>query len=220
MKNKLIVALDVNSFEKAKKLIDKLSPYVNVFKVGSELFVSSGLKIIKYLNKKRKKIFLDLKFYDIPNTVEKAVLTCAKNNIFILTVHATGGFDMLKKASRALKKMKKKPLLLGVTVLTSKKTANTAREVLNLAKLAKKSGLNGIICSPKETKQIKKSLGKKFLVVNPGIRPSWSKKDDQKRITTPKEALENGADFIVVGRPIVKAKNSIKATKMILSEMK
>jgi len=220
MKSKLIIALDVNSFEKAKKLIDKLSPHVNIFKVGSELFVSSGIKIIKYLNKKKKKIFLDLKFYDIPNTVEKAVLAAAKNNIFMLTVHATGGFDMLKKASASLRKRKKRPLLLGVTVLTSKKTSNTTREVLKLAKLAKKSGLNGIICSPKETKQIKKSLGKKFLVINPGIRPFWAKKDDQKRITTPKEALQNGADFIVVGRPITKAKNSITATKKILAEIK
>ena len=220
MKNKLIVALDVNSFGKAKKLIDKLSPYINVFKVGSELFVSSGQKIIKYLRKKRKKVFLDLKFYDIPNTVEKAVLAASKKGIFMLTVHASGGFEMLKKATSLNKSNKKRPLLISVTVLTSKNVKNTKTKVLKLAKLAKKAGLDGIVSSPRETKSVKKALGRKFLVINPGVRPSWAKKDDQKRITTPKEAVANGADFIVVGRPITKAKNPIIAIKKILMEIK
>jgi len=216
VKNKLIVALDVDSFEKAKRLIDKLSPHVNIFKVGSELYVSSGQKIIKYLKQKRKKIFLDLKFYDIPNTVEKAVLAASKKDIFMLTLHTSGGFEMLKAA----RKNKKGSLLIGVTVLTSKSGKNAKTEVLKLARLAKKVGLNGIVSSPKETKKVKKALGKKFLVINPGVRPIWAKKDDQKRITTPKEAVANGADFIVVGRPITKAKNPVTATKKILAEIK
>lgn len=214
MKNKLIIALDVNSFDKAKKLVDKLSPYVNIFKVGNELFTSCGPEIINYINKKRKKAFLDLKFFDIPNTVEKATLAAARHKIFMLTLHITGGFDMLKKAKNALKG-KKRPLLIGVTVLTSKKGKNTAKEVIKLARIAKKAKLDGVVCSAKETKRVKKACGKKFIVVNPGIRPSWAKVDDQKRVTTPEQAIKDGVDFIVIGRPITKTKNPVSAIKKI-----
>ena len=231
--NKLIVALDVNSFAKAKKLVDRLSPCINIFKVGSELFTCCGPQILRYITKKRKKIFLDLKFFDIPNTVEKACLAAARHNVFMLTLHASGGYEMLKKAVNAFKGNKKKPLLIGVTVLTSMKTKNAAKDVIKLAGIAKKAGLDGVISSPKETKQIKKAYGKKIIVVNPGIRPVWTKKDlsagtkhdkylvkadDQKRTTTPKEAIQNGADFIVVGRPIVKAKDPVLAARKILKD--
>ncbi|MBL7155881.1 MAG: orotidine-5'-phosphate decarboxylase [Candidatus Omnitrophica bacterium] len=218
MNNKLIVALDVDSFDKAKKLINKLSPYVNIFKVGSELFVSAGPGIIEYINKKRKKVFLDLKFFDIPNTVAKATLAAARHNVFMLTLHVSGGSDMLKKAKKALKDKNKMPLLLGVTVLTSKEV-KSRREIIKLAHLAKKESLDGIVCSARETTSVKKACGKNFIVVNPGIRPSWAKEDDQKRITTPKEAVENGADFIVIGRPITEAKNPALAAKRILKEL-
>ena len=220
MQNKLIVALDVNSFDKAKELIDKLSPYVNIFKVGSELFTSCGPQIINYINKKGKKAFLDLKFFDIPNTVQKATLAAAKHRVFMTTLHITGGFDMLKKAANALKGKKKRPLLVGVTVLTSKAGKNIAKEVTKLALIAKKAGLDGIVCSAKETKRVKKVCGKKFIVVNPGIRPLWAARGDQKRITTPEKAIENGADFIVIGRPITKAKNPVSAAKKILKGLK
>ena len=216
MKNKLIVALDVNSFGKAKKLIDKLSPHIRTFKVGSELFTSAGPKIINYINKKRKKVFLDLKFYDIPNTVKKAVLVAAKHKVFMLTLHATGGSDMLKEAVKALRSRKRKPILVGVTVLTSKADKNAKREVMKLARVAKSAGLDGIVCSAKETKRVKKALGRKFIAVNPGIRPKWAEKDDQKRVTTPKQAVKNGADFIVIGRPITQAKNPATAARKIL----
>ena len=220
MKNKIIVALDVGTFEKAKKLIDKLSPYADIFKVGSELFVSTGPKIIDYINKKRKKVFLDLKFYDIPNTVAKTLFVAAEKNIFMTTLHASGGYDMLKKASLSVRGAKKKPILLGVTVLTSKKIANAEKEVMKLATLSKRAGLSGIVCSPRETKKVKKLLGKNFIVVNPGIRPLWAAKNDQVRITTPREAIKNGADFIVIGRPITKAKDPIVAIKKIIEELK
>lgn len=219
MKNKLIVALDINSFKKAKTLVDKLAPYVNIFKVGSELFTSCGPRIINYINKRRKKAFLDLKFFDIPNTVEKAVLAATKHNVFMLTLHTTGGLDMLKKVAGSLKNKKKKPLLIGVTILTSKSDKKAAKKVVKLAKIAKIAGLNGIVCSAKETKKVKKTFGKEFLVINPGIRPSWARKDDQKRVTTPSEAIKNGADFIVVGRPITRAKNPASAAKKITSEV-
>lgn len=233
MKNKLIVALDVSSFEKAKKLIDGLSPYVNIFKVGSELFTACGPKVIKYLRKKRKKIFLDLKFHDIPTTVGKAVLAAAGHNVFMLTLHAAGGADMLKKAKGMLKGKKRKPMLLGVTVLTSKSPEDAGKKTLRLAKSAKKAGIDGVVCSAKETRYVKNACGKTFIVVNPGIRPLWARKDlssvakhskylakedDQKRVATPAEAIENGADFIVVGRPITKAGNPALAAKRILKE--
>lgn len=217
--NRLIVALDVDSFEKAKDLIDQLSPYVNIFKVGSELFAAEGLKIIEYLDKKKKKVFLDLKFYDIPNTVEKAVAAAARHKVFMLTVHASGGEDMLRQAKKACAGMKKKPLIIGVTVLTSKDEKNAKTKVLELAKLCKKIGLSGIVCSPQETWLVKKVCGKSFIVVNPGIRPAWAAKDDQKRITTPGEAIQNGADFIVVGRPITKAEDPAEAAKKVLEEL-
>lgn len=220
MKNKIIVALDVDTFEKAKKLVDRLSSYADIFKVGSELFVSTGPRIIEYINRKRKKVFLDLKFYDIPNTVANALLAATRKNIFMTTLHASGGYDMLKKASLSVRNIKKKPILLGVTVLTSKKLLSQDKEVAKLAALSKKAGLNGIVCSPKETKKIKKLLGKNFIVVNPGIRPLWARKNDQARITTPKEAIENGADFIVIGRPITKAKDPVRAIKKIIEELK
>ena len=219
MKNKLIIALDVNSFEKAKKLVDKLAPYVSIFKVGNELFTSCGPKIINYINKKRKKTFLDLKFFDIPNTVKKAVLAATKHNVFMLTLHTTGGPDMLKKVVGSLKS-KKKPLLIGVTILTSKNDKKAPKKVVKLARVAKVAGLSGIVCSAKETKKVKKVFGKRFLVINPGIRPSWAGKDDQKRVTTPSEAIRNGADFIVIGRPITQAKNVTLAAKRILKELR
>lgn len=220
MRNKLIVALDVNSFDKAKKLIDKLSPYINIFKVGSELFTSCGPQIINYINKKGKKAFLDLKFFDIPNTVQKATLAAAEHRVFMTTLHITGGFDMLKKAANALKGKKKRPLLVGVTVLTSKAGKNIAKEVTKLALIAKKAGLDGIVCSAKETRRVKKACGKKFIAVNPGIRPLWAARGDQKRITTPEKAIENGADFIVIGRPITKARDPVSAAKKILEGLK
>ena len=220
MKNKLIVALDVNSFEKAKKLIDKLSPYVNVFKVGNELFTTCGPKIVNYINNKKKKVFLDLKLFDIPNTVKGATLAAAQHGAFMLTLHAIGGADMMKEAREVLKGRKRKPLLLGVTVLTSAAGKGATKWVGKLAMAAKKSGLNGIVCSAKETKAIKKACGKNFLVINPGIRPAWAAKNDQKRVATPAEAVKSGANFIVVGRPITQAKNVITAAKRILRELK
>lgn len=220
MKNKLIVALDVDSFDKAKKLIDKLSPHVGIFKVGSELFVSSGPKVIDYINKKRKKVFLDLKFFDIPNTVKRAVLSAAKHNVFMLTLHIYGGSEMLKEAASVLKGKKRRPFLIGVSVLTSTAGKNAGKEVIKLAKIAKAAGLDGVVCSAKETKQVKKACGKKLVVINPGIRPIWAARGDQKRVTTPKVAIENGADFIVVGRPITQARNPIMAARKIIEEIK
>ncbi len=217
MKDKLIVALDVDSLNKAKKLINELSAEVNIFKVGSELFTACGPEITRYLRKKKKKIFLDLKFHDIPNTVKRAVLAASRMNVFMLNAHASGGLDMMKEAKKAARGKTK---IIAVTVLTSKKDKNAGQNVLRLAKLAKKAGLDGVVSSPRETKAIKKALGKNFIVVNPGIRPVWAARGDQIRISTPKEAIKSGADFIVVGRPITKAKNPLLSARKILEEIK
>lgn len=220
MKTKLVVALDVDTFEKAKKLVDELAGHVSVFKVGPALFTGCGTKIIEHINEIKEKIFLDFKFLDIPNTVKKATLQAAQHKVFMLTLHTTGGLHMLREAVGAVKDIKNRPLLIGVTVLTSMETENTTGEVLKLAKVAHKAGLDGIVCSAKETKHVKEVFRDELLIVNPGIRPEWAAQDDQKRVATPKEAAINGADFIVVGRPITEAKNPAKAAEKILKELK
>ena len=217
MKNKLIIALDVNTYGRAVKLIDKLSEHVGMFKVGSELFTACGPKIIRYLKKKKKKVFLDLKFHDIPNTVGGAVLAASGLGADMLTIHASGGAAMLESAARAARGAKRKPLLVAVTALTSLRASK--REVLSLAKLAKVSGIDGCVSSPKETKMIKKSCGRKFVVINPGVRPAWAAQDDQKRIATPLDAVRDGADYIVVGRPVTRAQDPASAALKILGEI-
>ncbi|MCQ9207066.1 MAG: orotidine-5'-phosphate decarboxylase [Omnitrophica bacterium] len=219
MDNRLIVALDVSTFEKAEKLVDELAGHVNIFKVGPELFTGCGPKIIEHINEKKKKVFLDFKFLDISNTVKKATLQAAQHKVFMLTLHTTGGLHMLREAVGAVKDIKNRPLLVGVTVLTSDETENTTEEVLKLAKVAHKAGLDGIVCSAKETKHVKEVFGDELLIVNPGIRPEWAAQNDQKRIAIPEEAIANGADFIVVGRPIIEAKNPAKAAEKILKEL-
>lgn len=220
VKTKLIVALDGNSFDKEISLVDTLSPHVEIFKVGSALFTSCGPKIIQYINEKSRKVFLDFKFLDIPNTVKKATLSAAEHNVFMLTLHITGGLHMLKEAVLAVKGRKNRPLLVGVTVLTSTEVENTREEVLKLAKIAEKAGLDGIVCSAKETRHVKETFESGLLIVNPGIRPRWAEAHDQKRVATPKEAVENGADFIVVGRPITEVADPASAAKKILMELK
>jgi orotidine-5'-phosphate decarboxylase len=206
IKDKLVVALDVETVDEARKFIDKLYPAVKMFKVGSQLFTSCGPEIVELITKKGAEVFLDLKFHDIPNTVKKAVESAAKLKVFMLTVHLSGGKEMLQAAAD----VPNRPKIVGVTVLTSQREDNTSSRVLELARLAKNSGLDGVVCSVAETAMIKKELGRDFLVVNPGIRPKDSSANDQKRVATPKEAIDAGADFIVMGRPILEAKDPLK----------
>ena len=205
-KDKLIVALDVDTLGEAKKFVDKLYPAVKMFKVGSQLFTACGPEAVKMVTQKGAKVFLDLKSHDIPNTVKKAVEAAAKLQVFMLTVHLSGGKAMLQAAVSVVNR----PKIVGVTVLTSQSEDNTSNRVLELANLAKEAGLDGVVCSVSETRMIKKALGKDFLVVNPGIRPKDSSVNDQKRVATPKEAIDAGADFIVMGRPILEAQDPIK----------
>ncbi|MFH1846093.1 MAG: orotidine-5'-phosphate decarboxylase [Candidatus Omnitrophota bacterium] len=230
MKKKLIVALDVNDLKKAEELIDILSPVIDIFKIGIAPFTAFGNKVTERIEKKRKKIFLDLKVHDIPNTVQSAARNAADKNVFMMNFHCLGGMKMLEAAVKGARQgvSENPPLLLGVTILTSMKqedmnaigiSGQVREKVIELALLAKKAGLDGVVASPLEVKEIKEKAGKEFIVVTPGIRPEWAVKGDQKRILTPRQAIQQGADYIVVGRPILEAKDPAKAAALIIEEM-
>lgn len=228
-KEKLIIALDFNSMNEATKLIDELGEEAIFYKVGLELFLYTKGEIIEYLASKNKKVFLDLKFHDIPNTTAMASLFAAKQNIFMFNVHTSGGKRMMEKTVEEIKKINKNNLIIGVTVLTSLSendiknmfSSNLALKDLavNWAKLGKEAGLDGVVCSPKEANIIKKECGENFITVCPGVRPKWADINDQERTMTPKEAIENGCDYIVVGRPITRSDDRVKACKMIIEEI-
>src|SRR3989338_1374796 len=229
MKDKIIIALDVNTLKEEERLLDILSAEVQVFKIGMELFYSCGVKAIELVRKYDKDIFLDIKFHDIPNTVYGASKAAARFGVFMFNVHAIGGLDMMKKAVEGAEEESEKlgmarPKILGVTVLTSLDKAALNRigidktpveEVLNLAGLVKEAGLDGVVASPEEIIAIRKNTGKDFLIVTPGVRPEGIEAGDQKRVATPKEAFQRGADYIVIGRPVTKAKDPVKAIEAI-----
>lgn len=232
-KKQLIVAIDVPSRLEAAEVFKKLKGHVELIKIGLELYTREGREIVERAAGEGFKVFLDLKFHDIPNTVAKAVEQAARLNIFMINLHALGGVEMMRKAKESLLKTTdplKRPLLIGVTVLTShdEKTfskdlavsGTIADSVLRLAGLVKEAGLDGVVASPLEIKIIKSKFGKDFKVVTPGVRPAWASAGDQKRVMTPGEAIREGADFIVVGRPILEAKDSAEAVQKIYEEMK
>jgi orotidine-5'-phosphate decarboxylase len=224
---RLIVALDVERIEKAENLVDSLIPYVKFFKVGSFLFTSEGPKVLDMVVKKRGKVFLDLKYCDIPNVVSNSVRMAQRHGVFSLTLSILGGRKMLEAAVS----IHPRPLLWGVTILTSidspdMKELGISREigdeVVALAKMAESAGLEGVVASPLEIEFIRKATRKDFIIVTPGIRPlaqGKSSADDQKRVMTPGEALRKGADYIVVGRPITEAPDPVRAVKAILQDM-
>jgi orotidine-5'-phosphate decarboxylase len=239
-KDKLIVALDVTSFQEAIDLVENLDDAVDIYKVGSQLFTACGPVIIRHLIALNKKVFLDLKYHDIPNTVANAVRSAVhlnvldhkvssknpeKGHLLMLTVHTIGGEEMLKRAVEAATKEAQaigviKPLVVGITVLTSDaKTDNIQNLVLQRAQLAKQAGCDGVVSSSQEVSTIREEFGDDFICVTPGIRPANADVGDQKRVATPKEAIENGSSFLVVGRPIVKALNPKEAALNILEEI-
>ncbi len=236
MKEKICAALDVDSMDEAVRLVDMLSPYVGVFKVGAHLFATGeGKRIIDCINARNSKIFLDLKYHDIPNTVANTAKVACGLGVYMFNVHATGGAAMMGAVAKAVREESRKtgktrPKVLAVTVLTSisgdelqgelKVSLPLEEYVAHLARLAEKSGLDGVVCSPNEIEIVRRACGKDFLVVTPGIRPAWSvSKDDQKRVLTPAEAIKRGADYIVVGRPIIKADDPVEAAKKLLEEI-
>ncbi|MCI4624573.1 MAG: orotidine-5'-phosphate decarboxylase [Candidatus Magnetoovum sp. WYHC-5] len=234
IKEKLCIALDVDNIEEAIRLARVLVSSVGIFKVGKQLFTKEGPRVIKEIINIGGKVFLDLKYHDIPNTVASAAKEVVKLGVHMFNIHASGGSEMMQATVEAVNKEAQKlgtakPLILAVTVLTSINDYMLTTElgvrreltehVVYLANLAKHSGINGVVASPQEIQAIRNNCGKDFIILTPGIRPLWSTKDDQKRVTTPKEAIALGADYIVVGRPILKADNPVEAANKILEDM-
>lgn len=233
IKDKLIAALDFHTKEDALNLVEKLGDNVVFYKVGMELFYSVGTPIIEELKKRNKKIFLDLKLHDIPNTVAQGLCSLLRQGADIMTIHGSGGYTMMKTAvdtvrAEAEKLGVKAPKIIAITVLTSiseddwaglGQTAPIKEQVVRLAKLAKEAGLDGVVASPQEAKLIREACGEDFMIVTPGVRPAGSSLDDQSRVATPAKALQDGASHLVIGRPIRAAKDPVLAAKNILEEM-
>lgn len=239
----LIVALDVDTLGEVRTLLDQLEDSVEIFKVGSQLFTACGPAAVRFVQARGKRVFLDLKFHDIPNTVASAVTsavgmaeavertvrkgqTPAAGGLMMLTVHTSGGAAMMTAAIEAAERAAKKlgttrPRIVGVTVLTSEARGDDTRAmVLGRALLARQAGLDGVVASCEEAAMIRKELGKDFIIVTPGIRPQGSDSGDQQRIATPSGAVAQGSDFLVVGRPIVQAADPKAAARAIVQEMK
>ena len=227
---RLIVALDLHTFDDVKNLVDDLGDTVNFYKVGMELFYSVGAPVVEWLKSQDKKIFLDLKLHDIPNTVAGGLCSLMNLGANILNVHAAGGFTMMKTAAQALREQSERcglerPKLIAITVLTSINQSEwcgalkISEQVVEFAKLAQAAGLDGVVASPQEAKLIRSACGEKFLIVTPGIRPAGANLNDQQRISTPAAALQNGATHLVIGRPIRAVKKPREAAEKILSEM-
>jgi orotidine-5'-phosphate decarboxylase len=233
MHNPIIAALDVPTAERALELVEQLAPVVGGFKVGKELFVSAGPEVVRRIRAADASVFLDLKFHDIPNTVAGAVAAATRLDVQMLTVHTSGGGEMLRAAEQAARETARQldrqpPLVLGVTVLTSLDShelaeigmaANVGRQVERLATLATRAGLRGLVCSPLEIAGLRQLAPAEMQLVTPGIRPIDAKKDDQKRTLSPKEALDAGANWLVIGRPIYAAENPRVAAEKILASL-
>lgn len=232
---RLIVALDFHNFGEAKKLVEELGDKIIFYKVGMELFYSAGAQVIDWLKSRDKKIFLDLKLHDIPNTVAGGLCSLMTLGADILNVHALGGFTMMKTAAERLHAEANRlkipcPKLIAITILTSinqedwrglgYEEITIPNQVVRLAKLAQSAGLDGVVAAPQEAKLIRYECGKNFLIVTPGIRPAGSDIDDQSRVSLPKYALQDGANYLVVGRPIRAAENPVDAAQKILDEIR
>lgn len=233
-KDKIIVALDVETATEARKIIDEIGAEVGAFKIGLQLFTSAGASFVREAVDRKIKLFLDVKFHDIPNTVAKASVEVARLGVWMFNLHALGGSEMMRRTVENVREVCEKenleqPKIIGVTILTSANQETLKEigierelgsEVLNLARLTAKCGLDGVVASPLETGAIRQSIeSKDFLIVTPGIRLSFATNDDQKRVMTPKEAVQAGADYLVIGRPITGADDKLSAVRKILAEM-
>ena len=233
--SKLIVALDVPNLKEAETWVDLLKSQVKIFKVGSTLFTAVGPSVVAMIHKKKREVFLDLKFHDIPNTVAEACRVATRLGVFMCNLHIVGGEKVLRETifavtEEASQKKLRKPLLLGVTLLTHLDQATLSKlgwdlpgeveeEVIHLAKIGKSEGLDGVVCSPQEIRSVREACGKEFVIVTPGIRPVGSLLHDQKRVSLPKEAVLAGADYLVMGRPILESKDPLQMVASILEEI-
>jgi orotidine-5'-phosphate decarboxylase len=234
-KDRLIVALDVDSLDSATRLVDTLAGQVTRFKIGSQLFTAAGPSAVDAVRKRGGEVFLDLKFHDIPNTVDGAAREAVRLGVFMFNVHASGGRAMMTAAARGAAEAAHtqglpRPLVIAVTVLTSFDRAALAGElhiassveghVLHLCGLASEAGLDGNVASPNEIRAIRNAMGRAWTIVTPGVRPAGSERHDQSRVATPHAAVAAGADYLVVGRPITGAPDPARAAEGILAEMR
>ncbi len=232
-RKRLIFALDVDSFDKAREWVDQLKDQVGLFKVGKQLFTRCGPSVVEMIRERGCDVFLDLKYHDIPNTVAKAGVEACRLGVGMFNVHALGGLEMMQKTveevdSWCRENGKPRPIMLAVTILTSS-TEETLRGVgidrpvtemvPRLAKLTKQAGFDGVVASPKEVGLIREACGEDFAIVTPGVRPAFASMDDQKRVTTPADAIAAGASHLVIGRPISAAENPAEAARSILDEI-
>jgi len=233
-KDRIILALDVDTIEEVKKYVTLLKDYVGFFKVGLQLYTSCGFEAVKAIQDLGGEVFFDGKFHDIPNTVAKASVNLLKHGISFFDIHISGGSKMLTNTVKLVKETAKKngmpiPTILGVTLLSSF-GQRTLTEELNvqmnideyvgyLAKIAKESGIDGVMASASESKKIRQEFGEDFLIVCPAVRPTWSVVDDQVRVVTPTDAIKSGVDFMVIGRPVISADDPIAAIKLIIDEI-
>ena len=226
--------MDVDNDQEALGIVSELKNSVGMFKVGHQLFTAYGPDIVRRIIGMGGRVFLDLKYHDIPNTVAKASAEAVKLGVSIFNVHALGGLDMMKAAAESAQESATKhdlpaPVLLAVTILTSmddkglrrelKITRSLPREVAHLARLAQRAGMHGVVASPREIKMLRRTIRGRFVILTPGVRPEWSRKDDQKRTMTPGEAVAAGADYLVVGRPVLKAADRKTAVEKIIEEI-
>ena len=233
MRNPIIAALDVPTAEQAVKLAEQVSPAVGGFKIGMELFTAGGPEVVRRIRGTGVSVFLDLKFHDIPNTVANAVAAAVRLDVQMLTVHASGGVEMLQAAEKAAEETaweigKSPPLVLAVTILTSLDSnalsvigldPNVGRQVRRLANMANTAGLRGLVCSPLEVAELRQTFPRSMQLVTPGIRLTSNPADDQKRTLNPREALSAGANWLVIGRPIFAAENPRAAAEAILESL-
>ena len=228
MKSKVIVALDFSSEQRVMDFVERISPELCGLKVGKELFTALGPRIVEVLVEKGFSVFLDLKYHDIPNTVERACAAARNLGVWMVNVHALGGSEMIAAARRGVGMESDRPLLTAVTVLTSMDAAalraigiDVAPETLvkKLAGLAQSSGADGVVCSANETRELTSILGTKFIKVTPGIRPLGVSNDDQKRVMSPIKAIKEGANYLVIGRPIIQAEDPVGVLTRVIDDI-
>ena len=225
MTSKIIVALDYEKEAEALALVDQIDPSLCRLKVGKEMFTTLGINFVKQLHQRNFDVFLDLKYHDIPNTVARAIRSAADLGVWMVDLHASGGLRMMEEAKRILEPYgKDAPLLIAVTVLTSMEdldllqigiNASPMEQVLRLAHLTQRAGLDGVVCSPQEVEILRNACGEDFKLVTPGIRPIGADFGDQRRVMTPTAAIRAGSDYLVIGRPITKADNPVEVLRSI-----
>jgi orotidine-5'-phosphate decarboxylase len=233
MRERLIVALDVDTLDQAQALVRQLAGEVGMFKIGKQLFTHAGPQAVRLVQELGGEIFLDLKFHDIPNTVAKAAVEATRLGVKMFNVHASGSLEMMRATVKEVRRVcrqekRRRPIMLAVTVLTSLNQDDLQRvgverkvsdQVVRLALLTKEAGMDGVVASPHEVADIREACGRRFVIVTPGIRPAAASRNDQQRVMTPREAVRAGVDYIVVGRPIVEAKDPVAAARSIVAEM-